>query len=356
MDVAKWLDDMQELYNPLCDLDTDCMSDREFAFAILDLMLSDSDWQPFLSTLCTMIHDCDKQRVDINSTSFITRIWDEHWHHHKDNYCNDSHVFSAWSDAQRQNHIQKCFRGSAEMSMVSVPASPATNACAFLILLTPTNYTRTTTVVPFVDMTLLTASHTKVQRRVNIKMVGVALGTFIFHLHSELQKTTPQLNHTPLTLIYLCWPLTTTNQLTTLQSNLPLHRSRLLTILTPFPLPSLPTLPLMSGLHTSPIRTFMPLCPSSTFSWHLTIPVTMTQVPIATSLMTVALFTLMTPLHHSLPKDLGTIFPLLLLDKELSILRHIMVAACLPSRFTMCYTSPLLALTSLAASYSTKPA
>ena len=90
------------------------------------------------------------------------------------------------------------------MSMVSVPASPATNACAFLILLTPTNYTRTTTVVPFVDMTLLTASHTKVQRRVNIKMVGVALGTFIFHLHSELQKTTPQLNHTPLTLIYLC--------------------------------------------------------------------------------------------------------------------------------------------------------
>ena len=95
MDVAKWLDDMQELYNSLCDLDTDCMSDCEFALAILDLMLSDSDWQPFLSTLHTTVHNCDKQGVDIDSTSFITCIRDEHWHCHKDSYRNNSHIFSA---------------------------------------------------------------------------------------------------------------------------------------------------------------------------------------------------------------------------------------------------------------------
>ena len=125
MDVAKWLDDMQELYNSLCDLNTDHMSDRKFALTILDLMLSDSDWQPFLSTLRTMVHDCDKQGVDIDSTSFITCIRDEHWHHHKDSYHNDSHIFLAQFNAQRQNYAQKHSRGDAKMSMVSVPTSPA---------------------------------------------------------------------------------------------------------------------------------------------------------------------------------------------------------------------------------------
>ena len=68
----------------------------------------------------------------------------------------------------------------------------------------PTNYAQMTTVVPLIDTTPLTASPTKVQRKVNIEMVGAAPGTFIFHLHSKLEKTTLHLNHILLILVSLC--------------------------------------------------------------------------------------------------------------------------------------------------------
>ena len=109
------------------------------------------------------------------------------------------------------------------------------NECTFSIPLMPTNYAWTTTVVPLVDTTPPTASPTKVQRKVNIEMVGTAPGTFIFHLHSELEKTTLHLNHIPLILVSLCRPSTTTNQSTIPHSDLPRHRLRLLTILTATP-------------------------------------------------------------------------------------------------------------------------
>jgi hypothetical protein len=38
MNVTNWLNDMQHLYNSLCDLKTDHMSNCEFTLAILDLM------------------------------------------------------------------------------------------------------------------------------------------------------------------------------------------------------------------------------------------------------------------------------------------------------------------------------
>ena len=38
MNIAKWLNDMQRLYNSLCNLDVDRMTDHDFALAILDLM------------------------------------------------------------------------------------------------------------------------------------------------------------------------------------------------------------------------------------------------------------------------------------------------------------------------------
>jgi LTR polyprotein gag-polypeptide-like protein len=39
MNVTNWLNNMQCLYNLLCDLETDCMSNCKFTLAILDLML-----------------------------------------------------------------------------------------------------------------------------------------------------------------------------------------------------------------------------------------------------------------------------------------------------------------------------
>ncbi len=51
MNVTSWLNDMQHLYNSLCDLETDHMSNREFTLAILDLMPQDNGWTDFISRL-----------------------------------------------------------------------------------------------------------------------------------------------------------------------------------------------------------------------------------------------------------------------------------------------------------------
>jgi hypothetical protein len=42
MNVSKWLTDMQHLYTTLCSIKVKCMTDYEFALAILDLMPQDN--------------------------------------------------------------------------------------------------------------------------------------------------------------------------------------------------------------------------------------------------------------------------------------------------------------------------
>jgi hypothetical protein len=59
MNVAKWLNDMQCLYNSLCDHDNERMSDRNFALAILDLMPQDDGWRDFVSGLRAKVRDSD---------------------------------------------------------------------------------------------------------------------------------------------------------------------------------------------------------------------------------------------------------------------------------------------------------
>ena len=51
MNVTNWLNNMQHLYNSLCDLDTNHMSNREFTLTILDLMPQDNGWTDFVSRL-----------------------------------------------------------------------------------------------------------------------------------------------------------------------------------------------------------------------------------------------------------------------------------------------------------------
>jgi hypothetical protein len=51
MNTAIWLNDMQCLYNSLCDLEIEQMSDCKFALAILDLMPQDDNWWGFVSNL-----------------------------------------------------------------------------------------------------------------------------------------------------------------------------------------------------------------------------------------------------------------------------------------------------------------
>jgi gag-polypeptide of LTR copia-type len=110
MNVAQWLNDMQALYNSLCDLDTDRMTDRDFALAILDLLPQDDGWRNFVSDLRTKVRDKDAQEVSIDSATFISTIRDEYWFRHKDDHQVSSHIFSARFDAQKRAGLQKRLR------------------------------------------------------------------------------------------------------------------------------------------------------------------------------------------------------------------------------------------------------
>jgi hypothetical protein len=108
MDIALWLTDMQHLYNSLCDLDTDRMTDHEFALAILDFTPQDDGWRDFVSGLWMKVCNSDTQQQHIDSISFITAICEEYWYQHKDDYHTTSHIFSARYEAQKRNNNQKC--------------------------------------------------------------------------------------------------------------------------------------------------------------------------------------------------------------------------------------------------------
>ena len=128
MNVARWLNDMQRLYNSLCDLDNERMTDRDFALAILDLMPQDDGWRDFLSNLRTKVRDSDAQSLPIDSTTFVTAIRDEYWYRHKDDYQTTSHIFSARFEAQKRSNAQKRGRNSS-FDLSNPSSTPTKRAC-----------------------------------------------------------------------------------------------------------------------------------------------------------------------------------------------------------------------------------
>lgn len=104
MNIERWLNDMQRLYNSLCNLDTDCMSDRDFALAILDLVPPgrDEGWQNFLSGLWTQVRVSDSQGLPIYSATFITAIRDYCYLHKGYDYQTTSHAPSALSEEDQR--------------------------------------------------------------------------------------------------------------------------------------------------------------------------------------------------------------------------------------------------------------
>ena len=86
MNVARWLNNMQCLYNSLCDLDPSSMTNCDLALAILDLMPLDNIWWNFVSNLYIKVRNLDSQNLPITSRTFITTIHEEHWYQNKDDY------------------------------------------------------------------------------------------------------------------------------------------------------------------------------------------------------------------------------------------------------------------------------
>jgi hypothetical protein len=124
MNIAKWLNDMQRLYNSLCDLDTDCMGDHDFALTILDLMPQDDGWRDFVSGLRTKVHNADTQTIPIDSTTFITIIRDEYWYRHKDDAQMTSHIFTVRCEAQKRSNAPKRPCGDDLITATTSPPSP----------------------------------------------------------------------------------------------------------------------------------------------------------------------------------------------------------------------------------------
>ena len=124
MNVATWLNDMQRLYNSLCDLDIERMSDRDFALAILDLMPQDDNWRNFVSDLRTKALDSDAHGLPIDSMTFTSAIRDEHWFRHRNDHQMTSSIFSARSEAQRRSTAQKRPRPADIVASSSAPTTP----------------------------------------------------------------------------------------------------------------------------------------------------------------------------------------------------------------------------------------
>jgi hypothetical protein len=98
MNIANWLTDMQRLFDTLCGIDPDAMTDDSFALIIVDNMLQDNDtWRTFVSSLCIKIREYETNTLPtpIHSIEFITLIREEFWFRHRNDAQMNVHIFSA---------------------------------------------------------------------------------------------------------------------------------------------------------------------------------------------------------------------------------------------------------------------
>ena len=102
MNIVRWLNDMQRLYNTLCGTDTDCMTDHHFTLAILDNMPQNGTWHDFLSGLQNKVREHDSRGTPISSIDFIISICKEFWFCHHNEPQNNTLVFSARSKADKR--------------------------------------------------------------------------------------------------------------------------------------------------------------------------------------------------------------------------------------------------------------
>jgi hypothetical protein len=101
MDVGKWLDDMQRMYNDLVDRDSSRMSDKDFALAVFDLMPMNDRW---MNTVTTMQNEARSRKKNhqpsMSSTEVITHLREIHWSHTKRSSESSGDIFSARYEAE----------------------------------------------------------------------------------------------------------------------------------------------------------------------------------------------------------------------------------------------------------------
>ncbi|TDL20742.1 hypothetical protein BD410DRAFT_804660 [Rickenella mellea] len=71
--VREWLDELLRLRGQLCAIEPDCMTDKEFALTILNLMPLDLNWRNFVSGLQAKVLEKEENNRPITSISVTCR-------------------------------------------------------------------------------------------------------------------------------------------------------------------------------------------------------------------------------------------------------------------------------------------
>lgn len=123
MNVATWLDDMQRLYNSLCYIDNNRMTNTEFVFAILDLMPEDDNWRGFMGLLRQKALQAEAAKLPIDSVSYISAIRDEYWYKQRKRNEAPSHIFTALAECRTRS--QKRPRNADLVASSTSQSTPA---------------------------------------------------------------------------------------------------------------------------------------------------------------------------------------------------------------------------------------
>jgi hypothetical protein len=102
MDVAMWLNEMQQLYDVLSAMDETNLTDRNFTLTIINNMPKTESWRVIVAGYRNTIAQYDKDGIPVKSSEFITKIRDENWFHNKDNPQSSTYVFATRASAEKK--------------------------------------------------------------------------------------------------------------------------------------------------------------------------------------------------------------------------------------------------------------
>jgi hypothetical protein len=103
MDVAKWLEEMQSLFDALCSMRESTMTDHEFTIAILNNAPKTEAWRVAITGLRNKLHLYESQGKPIRPSEFISNVRDKNWYYNRENPQSSAYVFTARGDSVKKS-------------------------------------------------------------------------------------------------------------------------------------------------------------------------------------------------------------------------------------------------------------
>jgi hypothetical protein len=130
MDIIEWLNDMQQLYNELVDMDADVLSDHNFAITAINNLPQNNEWRSFAKNQRQAIFWYDHTKPDpiaVTSEEFLNAIREEHYFTIRDNPEVIANVFTARVNISKPTKRPCAF----DSSSVSAPAPKHAHISSF---------------------------------------------------------------------------------------------------------------------------------------------------------------------------------------------------------------------------------